>query len=155
MPNKVRSIRALAKACGMSHPALLAQMKNPGFPPADKKGLYSVAATKAFLESRRELDKANPGGSMKQSLERKAAAQAGREELKLQVERGLLIDKDTVEMQQRAFVQVVQSDLLNAHTTLAVLVSGKTGPDLENEIKAYMRRMIESWQKLAKKGGAE
>jgi hypothetical protein len=56
-------------------------------------------------------------------------------------------------MQQRQFVQTVQAGLLNTHTTLAVLVQGKTQPECENEIKAFMRRMIESWQKLAKKEG--
>jgi hypothetical protein len=153
MPVKVRSIRALAKACKVAFAVMLRHSKQPGFPSPDANGMYSVAAAKAYLESRRELDKANPGGSMKESLERKAAAQAGREELKLQVEKGILIDKDTVDMQQRQFVQTVQAGLLNTHTTLAVLVQGKTQPECENEIKAFMRRMIESWQKLAKKEG--
>ena len=151
MPTKVKSLRALAKALKLSPAAIKKHASEPGFPPADRAGLYSVPATRAFLESRRELDKAAPGGSYKQSVERKAAAQARREELKLAVEEGALVNAETVEMQQRQFVQVVQSDLLNAHTTLAMLVTGKTGAELENEIKGFMRRMIESWKKLAKK----
>ncbi len=146
---------AIASRLGISAAAVGQLLKAPDAPAEVEKGLFDLAAVRAFWKSRKALDKAKPTGSYADELKAKTAAQRALLELDLEVKRGNLIDRDTVEMQQRAFVQVVQSDLLNAHTTLALLVSGKTGADLETEIKGFMRRLIQSWQKLAKKEGGK
>lgn len=144
----------IARRLGISAAAVGMLLKAPDAPGPVQKGLYDFAAVNAFWKSRKALDKSKPTGSYADELKAKTAAQRALLELELEVKRGNLIDRDTVEMQQRAFVQVVQSDLLTAHSTLALLISGKTGPDVETEIKGFMRRLIQSWQKLAKKSDA-
>ena len=147
---RITSLRALATACGSSPSVMIRAAKMPDFPGA-VSGAYSVPAVKAWMKKQSELNKANPGGTYAEELKAKVTAQRQLLDLELEVKRGNLIDRDTVEMQQRAFVQVVQSGLLNMHTTLAMLVAGKTQGECETEIKGYARRMIESWKKLAKK----
>ena len=141
----------LAAHLGISAAAVGVLLRAPDAPTPTGKGVYDLAAVKAFWQTRKALDKSNPTGTYAEELKAKTAAQRALLELDLEVKRGNLLDKDTVEMQQRAFVQVTQSDLMNAHTTLALLVAGKTGPEIETEIKGYMRRLIQSWQKLAKR----
>jgi hypothetical protein len=144
----------LAKRLKCSTKAVSMLLKAPEAPAPIGKGMWDLDAVRAFQSERRSLDKSKPTGTYAEALRAKTEAQRDLLKLELEVKRGNLIDKDTVEMQQRAFVQVVQSGVLNMHTTLAMLVAGKSQGECETEIKGYARRMIESWKKLAKKEAA-
>jgi hypothetical protein len=154
-PIKPRNKSQLAAYLGISAAAVGTLLKAPDAPAPIGKGVYDPAAVKAFWHTRKALDKAKPSGTYAEELIAKTAAQRALLELELEVKRGNLIERDTVEMQQRAFVQTVQSDLLNMPQTLALMLVGKDQSGMELEIKGYVRRLIESWKKLAKKGEVE
>lgn len=108
----------------------------------------------AFIKEEQKKDnRLQSSDVIRQAKDALAVYRAKMAKLDFDKAEGRLIDKDTVEMQQRAFVQTVTAGVLNMHTTLALLVAGKSVQDCETEIRAYGRRMLESWKKLARKDG--
>lgn len=133
--SKATSIRQAAASAGLSPSAVHRKMK-------ENPRLTAPQAAQTVKKERRSLH---------ESREAIADTRAKLAEIELAEREGRLIDYETVEMQQRNFVQTVQSGLLNMPAPLAMILHGKTQPEMEIEIKSYARRLMQSWQKMAKK----
>ena len=144
-PNKAE----LARLCGISRQAISKHLRKPDAPRPDRQGRYDVAKVKAFLAERAELNTARPGGSYADALARRTEAQAKLAELDLDEREGRVIDRDTVEMQARAFVQTVQTDLLTMHATLALLVAGKPVSECAGVIRPFALSILKRWKAQA------
>lgn len=140
----------IARKLGISAAAVGMLLRAPDAPAPVGKGRYDLTAVKAFWQSRKALDKSKPTGTYAEELKAKTAAQRALLELELEIKRGQLVYREATEQAQREFVSVVQNDMLNAHTSLALRVVGKPVEECELEIKAFMIRMIHGWQKAAK-----
>jgi hypothetical protein len=145
---KVANQTQLATLMNLSRVSVGKLLKAPDAPKQCERGKWNVSEVRAFWKVRQSLDKSKPAGTYAEELIAKTAAQRALLELELETKRGNLLDKDTVELRERGFVQTIQTDLLNAHTTLAQLVAGKTVPECETEIRAFMRRQIQHWAKM-------
>jgi hypothetical protein len=135
--SKSTSIRQAAASAGLSPSAVHRKMR-------ENPRLTAPQAAQTVKTERR---------SLQESRESLADTRAKLAELELAEREGRLINKDTVDMQKHAFVQIVQSGIMSMHTTLAMLCLGKTQSECETEIKGYARRMIEGWKKLARHVG--
>ena len=127
--SKPKSIRTAAAAAGVDPSAVYRMMKAD--PSLDAEGAAKAVA------------------NVKETRNIMLRCKARLAELDLAEREGRLIDKETVERDQRAFVQIVTNDLLTCHGTIAHLCVGKTHAEAETAVKTHIRRMLENWQKLA------
>jgi hypothetical protein len=145
----------LAKYFGCNQSAISAQAKQPDAPALGPDRRYSLTEWVKFRRHQEAMNKAKPSGSYGEELRAKVAAQRALLELELEVKRGSLLERDTVERHQREFVQVVTNGLLNAPQPLSLLVANKPPAECAKVIREFNRRMLEGWQKMNQKGGGE